>query len=90
MKSVFLEVKPPDWHKEAQCNGTSNEIFFVDSPDGDKTNEWAERTSIAKSICKACTVRLECLEYAIDTRQEKGIWGGLTPRERRRVQHKGA
>jgi WhiB family redox-sensing transcriptional regulator len=32
-----------------------------------------------------CTVRLECLEYALANRIEHGVWGGASERERRRI-----
>jgi WhiB family redox-sensing transcriptional regulator len=37
----------------------------------------------AKAICATCPVQPECLRYAIETRQEYGIWGGTTEDERR-------
>ena len=40
----------------------------------------------AKAICQGCQVRPQCLEFAFDTDQEAGIWGGMTEEERRRVQ----
>jgi hypothetical protein len=39
----------------------------------------------AKEICAACNVRLQCLEWAITAREPDGIWGGMTPKERRRA-----
>ncbi|NEB74667.1 WhiB family transcriptional regulator [Streptomyces sp. SID14478] len=39
--------------------------------------------SSAKSICKPCPVRTECLAHALDHRIEHGMWGGMTERERR-------
>jgi WhiB family redox-sensing transcriptional regulator len=37
----------------------------------------------AKAVCIGCAVRTECLSYALDSRIEHGIWGGMTDRERR-------
>ncbi|MEU6769568.1 WhiB family transcriptional regulator [Streptomyces sp. NPDC046853] len=37
----------------------------------------------AKAVCSGCPVRTECLVYALDSRVEHGVWGGLTERERR-------
>jgi WhiB family transcriptional regulator, redox-sensing transcriptional regulator len=37
----------------------------------------------AKSVCRACPVRTECLADALDNNVEFGVWGGLTERERR-------
>jgi WhiB family redox-sensing transcriptional regulator len=39
----------------------------------------------AKSICKGCPVKRECLEYALVNRERDGVWGGLGERERRRL-----
>lgn len=32
---------------------------------------------IINQTCVGCSVRPACLEYAIATRQESGIWGGV-------------
>lgn len=37
----------------------------------------------AKRVCASCGVRDRCLEHAMRTRESEGIWGGLTPGERR-------
>ncbi|MFB7868092.1 WhiB family transcriptional regulator [Streptomyces sp. NPDC056069] len=37
----------------------------------------------AKSLCTGCSVKAECLAYALDERIEHGVWGGMTERERR-------
>ncbi|MER5738573.1 MULTISPECIES: WhiB family transcriptional regulator [unclassified Streptomyces] len=37
----------------------------------------------AKELCVGCSVRAECLAYALDRRIEHGVWGGMTERERR-------
>lgn len=36
-----------------------------------------------REICRACPVRLECLEHALTQREDQGMWGGTTPHERR-------
>jgi WhiB family redox-sensing transcriptional regulator len=36
----------------------------------------------AMELCAVCRVRLECGEYAIETNQHWGVWGGLTERQR--------
>ena len=51
--------------------------------DGD---EVAQRTAAkAKAICARCTVRLECLQEAMDNKIDHGIWGGLSVKERRKL-----
>jgi len=73
-----------DWTDIAQCVGTDQAIFFPTSKYYEDSPRWAELVSIAKSICRVCPVVKECLEYAMTTNQDEGIWGGLTPRERGR------
>lgn len=53
-----------------------NHLFFVGS---DKTNQVEK----AKKICKGCPVIKECRAYAIVNQIEYGIFGGMTPFERR-------
>jgi WhiB family transcriptional regulator, redox-sensing transcriptional regulator len=40
--------------------------------------------NLAKAACKVCPVREECLEYALKWEQY-GLWGGLTPGQRRKI-----
>ena len=39
----------------------------------------------AIAICKQCPVRGDCLEDAVSGKLEHGIFGGKTPRQRRRL-----
>ena len=39
----------------------------------------------AKLICAECPVINECLDYAIRTNQDSGIWGGTTEDERKSI-----
>jgi WhiB family redox-sensing transcriptional regulator len=39
----------------------------------------------ALRVCSECPVRDACLDYALSTNQEHGIWGGLTQEERKNV-----
>jgi hypothetical protein len=39
----------------------------------------------ARAVCGECAHRVECLSWALDTGQEFGMWGGLTPEERDRM-----
>ncbi len=66
---------PPDWHREAACRDVPDpDVFYPSSGQtGDK----------AKAICQECPVRAVCLEWALDTGEAFGIWGGHTARERK-------
>ena len=70
------------WQWRAACRGEDASLFF--SPSHLEPKEQRDRRERkAKAICAACPVRLECLEYAIRTREPYGIWGGLNELERR-------
>ena len=43
------------------------------------------REAVAKALCVHCPVRVDCLEYALQSREGHGIWGGLNEMERRAV-----
>lgn len=66
------------WMDYALCVGLDPELFFTERGDN-----WTMED--AKAICRACTVREECLEYALVEGIKYGIWGGLSERERRPI-----
>jgi len=39
----------------------------------------------AKAVCQDCWIKDQCLDYAMKTPRLQGIWGGTTPRERKRL-----
>lgn len=65
-----------DWQEAAKCKGRNSEIFYP---------QRGVPTASAKSLCKDCRVKQECLEYAIVHDERFGIWGGLSERERKKV-----
>ena len=68
-----------DWRHRARCRDVDPELFF---PVG-TTGPAEAQVQSAKSICTLCTVREECLQWALDTAQDAGVWGGLSEEERR-------
>lgn len=38
----------------------------------------------ARKYCSRCKAQFECATYAITAQEPEGIWGGLTPPERKR------
>lgn len=77
MKDLFdLDA---EWRTHAACLGLDGGTFFMENTTG------RGGYTAAKAICATCFVTVDCLNYAIDSRIELGVWGGLSPRERRRV-----
>jgi WhiB family redox-sensing transcriptional regulator len=65
-----------DWMEEAMCKGLTH-MFFPEQGD---ENKFVER---AKAICATCTVKDDCLEFALDNSFIYGIWGGMSSRQRK-------
>ena len=65
-----------DWVADAACVDMDPAIFFP--PRG-------ESIAPAMMVCNVCSVRAECLEYALEHHERQGIWGGMSERHRRRV-----
>jgi WhiB family redox-sensing transcriptional regulator len=56
-------------------------------------NEWAtkqdtDEVRLAKQICNRCPIRNTCLDFALESNEAYGIWGSLTPEERRNLKRR--
>lgn len=67
-------VTEPQWFEHAACRGRGWQAFFDDADPSD-----------AQWICAGCPVRMPCLRYAMTNGIDEGVWGGLTPEQRRRT-----
>lgn len=70
-----------DWRTLSECRDSDPNLFF---PVG-STGPAVEQIAAAKEICASCAVNEECLQYALETNQEAGVWGGYAEDERRRL-----
>jgi len=62
------------WQDAALCAQVDPELFFP---------EKGGSVTAPKKICAACPVRVNCLEFALENREQFGIFGGTTERQRR-------
>lgn len=67
------------WQELANCRGVDPELFFT--ADMERGPEKEEKMAKAKLICASCTVITECREFAVKSRQDFGVWGGLDENE---------
>lgn len=72
------------WQARAECRGPHAVVFFPPSH-VERKEERLARERAAKAICRPCSVRQECLEYALRIREPHGIWGGLNEAERKQL-----
>jgi WhiB family redox-sensing transcriptional regulator len=59
-------------------------VFFP-PPHFERKDEKLAREEQAKDICRSCSVKGSCLEYAVSIREPHGIWGGLNEAERKEL-----
>jgi WhiB family transcriptional regulator, redox-sensing transcriptional regulator len=75
-----------DWRDKAACLTADPELFL---PVGN-TGPAVDQIDKAKSVCARCSVTEQCLQYALETNQDSGVWGGLSEDERRALKRRAA
>jgi WhiB family redox-sensing transcriptional regulator len=75
-----------DWRHIAACRDEDPELFFPIGNTGPALLQIEE----AKSVCRRCPVREECLQFALETGPDAGVWGGLSEDERRALKRRNA
>ncbi|MER6117593.1 WhiB family transcriptional regulator [Streptomyces sp. A0642] len=73
-----------NWRMRAACRDEDPDLFF---PIG-STGPALVQTEDAKAVCRACPVRRECLQWALENNQDAGVWGGLAEDERRKLKRR--
>jgi WhiB family redox-sensing transcriptional regulator len=84
-EGVSAQRYEEDWQIKAACRGPQNAIVFFPPQRFERKHEKLDREAHAKSICRSCAVRRDCLDYALTIREPHGIWGGLNENERKQV-----
>jgi WhiB family redox-sensing transcriptional regulator len=74
------------WRDRAACLGVDPEMFFPIGSTGPALVQLEE----AKAVCRRCEVVEPCLRWATESRQEDGVWGGLSADEHRAVKRRNA
>ena len=75
-KGAWMSLADVVWRSKGACQGLDAEIFYPDNED---------HADFAISVCSECEVRIACLDYALDNREQQGVWGATTARDRRRM-----
>ncbi|MGH8982185.1 MAG: WhiB family transcriptional regulator [Acidimicrobiales bacterium] len=65
-----------DWMANGKCRDLPPAFFFPSDGLG---------VQAAQRVCAECPVADACLEYALASRIDHGVWGGRSERERRRI-----
>lgn len=70
----------PGWRNQAACRGHNTSLWFP-LPRRSKPVDW----ETPRVVCARCPVIEDCLIEAVVERIPEGMWGGLTPRQRSRI-----
>ena len=79
--SLALAHAEYGWRQHAICRDTDPDLFF---PIG-TTGQALVQIDRAREVCNQCPVKVDCLEFALETNQDSGIWGGASEEERRMI-----
>jgi WhiB family redox-sensing transcriptional regulator len=76
------------WRNLALCRYEDPELFF---PVGTlRSGSALIQADEAKTVCRRCPVREQCLAWALAAEPVEGIWGGTTEAERRAARRRTA
>ncbi|MFI2507678.1 WhiB family transcriptional regulator [Streptomyces sp. NPDC018972] len=73
-----------NWRERAACRTEDPDLFFPIGTSGPALMQ----TEQAKAVCRRCPVREQCLQWALDTGQSIGVWGGTSETERRALKRR--
>lgn len=82
--TALTETIVTDWREIGACRDSDPELFF---PAG-TTGPAALKIEMATAICQSCSVRETCLQYALESNQESGVWGGFAEDDRRKLRRR--
>ena len=61
------------------------DLYYPDAGEGIGS---AHYVKLAKNACKACPIIVQCAQYAMEFNEELGVWGGLSPMDRKALRRK--
>ena len=74
-----------DWRHRAACRDIDDKNLFF--PIGN-TGPALLQIEDAKAVCHRCDVVDQCLQWALESGQDAGVWGGMSEDERRALKRR--
>lgn len=81
MNMPATATRPLEWLNLGACRDEDPDLFFPITSAGPARAQ----VTAAKAVCARCTVRDACLRFALEARQDHGVWGGMNEDERRAI-----
>jgi WhiB family redox-sensing transcriptional regulator len=72
------------WRSLSACRGEDPEIFFP----ARRNMTTFVQLARAKAVCARCPVAAQCLDYALASGQQYGVWGGTSEEERKALRRR--
>jgi WhiB family transcriptional regulator, redox-sensing transcriptional regulator len=72
-----------EWRERARCRDVDPELFF--QADRERSSVRRRRERRAQEVCAQCPVIRECRDFALNSREGFGIWGGMSEGDRIKV-----
>ncbi|MEU0017997.1 WhiB family transcriptional regulator [Streptomyces rochei] len=66
-----------DWQDRAACVGLDSRVFYANGKHA------REQVNAARKVCAACPVAAQCADFAIQTGEKWGVWGGMSQKQLR-------
>ena len=82
--SLTLANADYTWRRCAICRVSDPDLIFAVGT----TGYALVQIDRAKLVCGECPVQRDCLDYALETNQDSGIWGGTSEEERRSLRRR--
>jgi WhiB family redox-sensing transcriptional regulator len=70
------------WMAYAICPEVDPEIFFPETRGSQDGILAVHSGRYARQVCRTCPVQPECLAYALERPELRGVWGGTTEQQR--------
>lgn len=80
--TLELTITERNWELAAACADAKPSLFVSN---GDEPNEPNYPSKEAKAYCDRCWVKDHCLNFAIKSGIEYGVWGGLSTHQRKQI-----
>lgn len=81
--------KMPWEFDQAACTQVGVELFFSkDYDDPEKIGFPSDHYQQAKKVCNTCTHQIDCALWGMEN-EAHGMWGGMTPKERKMAKRRG-
>lgn len=77
---------PGPWRFEGACVSADDpSLWFAGADEPGQTVATIRKQREAVEICRGCPVLAECRDHALRTNELFGVWGGLSPSQRKRM-----